>query len=85
MRSGCGAVRVFAFFVAGAGLRVSRVRFAWQAKYLVTPASVLGESVWSGVAGRFGPFRGVPPRCAVFTCFEVRILVGPATQRADPG
>ena len=96
MCSGCGAVRILAFFVAGAGLRVSRVRFAWQAQYLVTPASVLGESVWSCVSGRCGPFRGVPPWCAAFTCFEVRILVGArniacgswlgrATQRADPG
>ena len=34
--------------------------FAWQAQHLVTPVSVLGESVWSGVAGRFGVFpRGV--------------------------
>ena len=52
MRSGCGAVRFFFFFfffffrfswqaqdcvLVG----VSRARFAWQAQYLVTPASVL--------------------------------------------
>ena len=34
------AVRVVAFCVAGAGLRVSRVRFGWEAQYLVTPASL---------------------------------------------
>ena len=33
----------------GAGLRVSRVRFSWQAQYLVTPGVGVGESVWSGV------------------------------------
>ena len=63
-------MRIFAFFLAGAGLRDSRVRFAWQALYVVTPASV-HESVWSGVLSRFGPFRGARVMhhgCRVASC-----------------
>ena len=70
------------FFVAGAGLRVSRARFAWEAQHLVTPASVLGESVWSGVAGRCGAFPRGALRSRVLRCGS---WLGRATQRADPG
>ena len=57
------------------------LRCSWQAQCLVTPASVLGESVWSGVAGRFGVFpRGVL-RSRVLRCGS---WLGRAMQRADP-
>ena len=38
-------------FVAGAGLRVSRVRFCWQAQHLVLLGVGVGESVFAAVVG----------------------------------
>lgn len=44
-------MRIGAYFVAGAGLRVSHVRFGLQAQHVVAPGVGVGESVLGGVTG----------------------------------
>lgn len=43
-------------FRAGAGMRLSRVRFCWQAKHLVTPGVGVEVPLWH----RFAPLRVFP-------------------------
>ena len=63
MRSRCGVVRIVAFFVAGTGVRASRVCFCWQEQHLLMPGVGVGGPVLRrlrAVSGRFGVFlRGV--------------------------
>ena len=73
--SGCGAVRTVASFSRRAGVRISCVRFFWQAQQAVTPGVGGGESVWGAVACRCAAL----PRGARLSR---RRLIGSGAQRS---
>ena len=62
--------------VTAAGLRVTRVRFCWQAQRLVSPSVGVGGSVLVAVACRFGPVPGWGGELSAFPQSPFRGPVG---------